>query len=385
MDNWTPKGTGAEFEFSPVLKPLEAYRDRLVVVSGLASHNADGGVHVLTTPTWLSGVHPKRTEGSDVAAGTTIDQIAAQKVSQDTPFPSLELTTEDVTSVIGGCEAGYSCVYYNTCSWRTPTMPLPMEVNPRIVFDRLLGEGGSSEQRAAARTEDRSVLDAITQQIDHLKGRLGLRDQAKLADYLDSVREIERRIQRSERQTSANPDLSVPNAPVGVPEQYDEHVKLMFDLLTLAYQADLTRVFTFMLARELSQRVYSEVGVSDPHHSLSHHQNDQTKIARLVKINTFHAELFSYFLQKLRSTPDGDGTLLDHSLLLYGSNMSNSNLHSHYPLPALLAGGASGRLKGGRHLQYPETPMSNLLISYLNKAGIEVDHLGDGTGKLLEV
>jgi hypothetical protein len=384
MDKWTPATTGKEFSFTPILEPLESYRKHLLIVSGLASHNADGGVHVLTTPTWLSGVHPKRTDGSDVAAGTTIDQIAAQKISQDTPFPSLELTTEDVTSVIGGCEAGYSCVYYNTCSWRTPTMPLPMEVNPRVVFERLLGEGGTQAERLAARREDNSVLDAITQQVHHLKARLGSRDQVKLDDYLDSVREIERRIQAAEKQ-QANPQISVPDAPVGVPEQYDEHVKLMFDLVTIAYQADLTRVFTFMFARELSQRVYLQVGVSDPHHSLSHHQNDKAKIARLVKINNYHAQLFSYFMEKLRSTPDGDGTLLDHALLLYGSNMSNSNLHSHYPLPSLLAGGACGRLEGGRHLQYPETPMSNLLMSLLDKVDVEVEHLGDGTGKLLDV
>lgn len=383
MTNWTPKGIGTDFEFTPILKPLEPFRGQMNIISGLASHNADGGVHVLTTPNWLSGIHPKRTDGSDVEAGTTIDQIAAQRIGQETPFPSLELTTEDVTSVLGACEAGYSCVYYNTCSWRTPTMPLPMEVNPRVVFDRLLGEGGSPEERLAARQDDRSILDAITNQVSDLNRRLGSRDRVKISEYLDSVREIERRIQRAEQQTRS--DLAAPEVPVGVPESYEEHAGLMFDLTVLAYQADLTRIVTFMMARELSQRVYLQAGVPDPHHSLSHHQNDAGKIARLVKINTHHVELFAKFLDKLRTTPDGDGSLLDHSIILYGSNMSNSNQHDHYPLPVLLAGGGSGRLAGGRHIHYPETPMSNLLMTLMDKVGIQMDKLGDATGKFAEV
>lgn len=389
ISEWTPAKEGAGLELSPVLKPLEPVRDRVVVVSGLAHHQADslgdgGADHARSSPTFLSAVHPKRTEGEDVRAGLTIDQIAAGKIGQDTQFPSLEVATEDMTGLVGACDTGYSCAYMNTISWRTPTTPNPMEINPRLVFERLFGEGGTPAEQIEHLKEDRSVLDAITHQVKGLDARLGPRDRTRMSEYLDNVREIERRIQRASKQ--AGTSLAVPDAPVGVPDSWDEHAKLMFDLLALAYQADISRIFTFMLARELSQRTYPQVGVPDPHHATSHHQDNPEKLAKLVKIQNYHVSLLSYFLQKLRATPDGDGNLLDHSLILYGSSMSNSNIHNHSPLPILVAGGAVGRVKGDRHLKYPEaTPMANLLVSVLNKAGIQQEKVGDSTQALAEL
>lgn len=389
MNQWTPAKEGSGFEFTPVLKPLEPYRDRVVVVSGLAHHQADslgdgGADHARSSPTFLSAVHPKRTEGEDVRAGITIDQIAAEKIGQETQFPSLEVATEDMTGLVGACDTGYSCAYMNTISWRTPTTPNPMEINPRMVFERLFGEGGTAAEQLDHLQEDRSVLDTITHQVKGLEGRLGPRDRTRVSEYLENVREIERRIQRASKQ--AGSQLSVPDAPVGIPDSWDEHAKLMFDLLALSYQADISRIFTFMLARELSQRTYPQVGVPDPHHATSHHQDNPEKLAKLVKIQNYHISLLAYFLEKLRSTPDGDGNLLDHSLILYGSSMSNSNIHNHSPLPILLAGGGAGQLKGDRHLKYPEaTPMANVLVSVLNKAGIPQDKVGDSTGPLAEL
>lgn len=389
ISEWTPAKEGVGLELSPVLKPLESVRDRVVVVSGLAHHQADslgdgGADHARSSPTFLSAVHPKRTEGEDVRAGLTIDQIAAGKIGQDTQFPSLEVATEDMTGLVGACDTGYSCAYMNTISWRTPTTPNPMEINPRLVFERLFGEGGTPAEQVEHLKEDRSVLDAITHQVKGLEGRLGPRDRTRMSEYLDNVREIERRIQRASKQ--AGTSLAVPDAPVGVPDSWDEHAKLMFDLLALAYQADISRIFTFMLARELSQRTYPQVGVPDPHHATSHHQDNPEKLAKLVKIQNYHVSLLSYFLQKLRATPDGDGNLLDHSLILYGSSMSNSNIHNHSPLPILVAGGAVGRVKGDRHLKYPEaTPMANLLVAVLNKAGIQQETVGDSTHALAEL
>ncbi len=388
MDKWTPAATGSNFEFSPVLQPLAAFRDRVLILSGLAHHQADslgdgGADHARSSPTFLSGVHPKRTEGEDIRAGITIDQIAAQHIGQSTRYPSLEITTEDMTGVVGACDTGYSCSYMNTISWRTATTPLPMEINPRVVFERLFGDGGAPERRVARIEEDRSILDEITRQIPGLENDLGPRDRTRLSDYLDNVREIERRLQIAEKQSSTS--MAVPEAPAGVPDSYEEHARLMFDLMALAYQTDLTRVFTFMLARELSQRSYPQVGVPEPHHATSHHQDDPVKLAKLVKIQTYHVTLFSQFLAKLRSIPDGDGNLLDHSLILYGSSMSNSNLHNHKPLPILVAGGQGG-LRGGRHLKFADdTPMANLLVSLLHRAGVPEDKVGDSTGTLPEV
>jgi hypothetical protein len=384
MARFTPIGDGADFEFSQILKPLEPFRDRLVVVSGLAHKNADNaGVHSLSPPTWLSGVRPHEKE-LDIRAGVTIDQIAARKIGQSTQFPSLELATEDHSGLIGACDGGYSCTYINTLSWRTPTTPLPMEINPRVVFERMFGEGGTPEQRAARLRQDRSILDAVTQQAGQLKLGLGPEDRVAMSQYLDNIREIERRIQVAEKQVGAQVEAG--SAPTGIPDSFEDHIKLMFDLQVLAWQADVTRVCTFMMARELSQRTYPQVGAHDPHHSVSHHQNDPARIDTLTRIQNYHIRMFSYYLDKLRSTRDGDGTLLDHAMILYGSNMSNSNAHNHFPLPVVMAGGAAGQLKGNRHMKYPdETPMTNLLITMLAKLDAPVDKLGDSTGTLADL
>jgi hypothetical protein len=385
MDKWTPATEGAGFEFTPILKPLEPFRNQLTVFTGLANKAAEsqgdgGGDHARSAPSYLSGIHPLRTEGEDVRAGTTIDQIYAQKMGQDTPLPSLELGTED-TGLVGVCDVGYSCAYMNSISWRTPTQPLPMEINPRVVFERLFGDGSNAADRLARKQEDRSILDSITGEVAHLQTGLGTRDRGKISDYLDNIREIERRIQMAEKR--ANLNLDVPETPIGVPDSFDEHAKLMYELQVLAFQAEITRVSTFMVARDLSQRTFPQIGVPEPHHSVSHHGNNPVMIAKLEKINIYHATLFAYFLERLRATPDGDGNLLDHSMIMYGSSMSNPNEHNHFPLPLLVAGGASGKLQGGRHLKFPErTPMSNLLLGLLEKAGIERGSLGDSTGML---
>jgi hypothetical protein len=389
MDKWTPVGTGADFEFGPILSPLAKHRDNVIVLSNLCHHQAealgDGGAdHSRATATWLNGVHAKKTEGEDVRAGTTVDQMAAEKIGQETRFPSLEIATEDMTGLIGACDVGYSCAYMNTISWRTPTTPLPMEINPRVVFERLFGEGGTVPERLARMHEDQSILDQIIGSVPRLQKGLGARDRTRMNEYLENIREIERRIQIAEKQ--AGEQLTVPNAPVGVPDSYEEHVGLMFDMMALAYQADMTRVFSFMMARELSQRSYPQIGVPDPHHATSHHQDNPEKLAKLVKIQNYHLTLVTRFLDKLRATPDGDGNLLDHTVLLYGSCLSNSNIHNHNPLPTLLVGGGAGRLKGGRHLKYPEnTPMANLLLTVLNKVGVPVEKVGDSTGTLADV
>jgi len=386
MNQWTPATEGAAFEFSPILKPLEPLRDYVNVVSGLGHRAADTtAVHSLSPTTWLSGVRPKPTQGVDAYAGVTADQIAAQQIGQDSLLPSLELATEDNSALIGACDRDYGCIYMNTLSWRTPTTPLPMEINPRKVFERLFGSGGSPEERAARIKEDRSILDQITADAGALQKTLGAKDRAMVGDYLESVREIERRIQKAGQQ-QLDSYSELPEAPVGIPYAFEEHINLMYDLLALAYQTNVTRVFTFMVAREESNKTYPQIGVHDGHHATSHHQNKPEKIEKLVKIQQYHIGLFARFLDKLKSTPDGDGSLLDHSVLLYGSNMSNSNVHNHFPLPNLLVGGGAGTLKGGRHLRYEDhTPMTNLLVSAMDKAGIRQETLGDSTGRLAGV
>ncbi len=385
LDKWTPIGDGANFQLNQIMAPLEPFKQQLVIVSGLANKAAEsqgdgGGDHARSGPSFLSGVHPKRTEGEDVRAGITADQIAAQKISQDTPLPSLELGTED-TGLVGVCDVGYSCAYMNSIAWRSPSLPLPMEINPRVVFERLFGDGSNAAERAQRKTEDRSILDSVTREAAQLNSGLGQRDRTIVTEYLDNVREIERRIQKAEKQVASQ--VEVPDSPIGVPESFDEHAKLMFDLQVLAYRAEITRVSTFMLARDLSQRTFPQIGVPEPHHSVSHHGNNPLQIAKLAKINTYHASLMAYFFDKLRATPDGDGNLLDHSMIMYGSSMSNPNEHNHFPLPLLLAGGGAGQLKGGRHLKFPErTPIANLLLAVLEKSGIHMDTLGDSTGKL---
>jgi hypothetical protein len=386
MAQWTPATEGAGFEFTRILQPLEPFRERLNVVSGLGQKAADtSAVHSLSPTTWLSGVRPKPTQGRDAYAGVTADQIAAQHIGQDTILPSIELATEDHSGLIGACDRDYGCIYMNTLSWRTPTTPLPMEINPRKVFERMFGQGGTAADRQARTEQDRSLLDAITTQASDLQRRLGPQDRAKVGDYLDNVREIERRIQMA-GSGDGGAELVLPVAPAGIPFSYEEHVKLMYDLLTLAYQANITRVFTFMVAREVSNRTYPQVGVHEGHHAVSHHQNRAEKLEKNARIQSYHVGLLAYFLEKLQSTPDGDGSLLDHSTLLYGSNMSNSNAHDHFPLPNLVIGGGGGRLKGGRHLKYPDhTPMANLLLGMLDKTGVAVDTLGDSTGALVSL
>jgi len=392
MANWTPEGEGADFKISRTLAPLEPFKNQVVVVTNLAHKMAapggpgdNGGDHTRSPAVFLNGVHPKRTDGADIQAGVTIDQIAAQRIGQQTPLPSLELATEDFSGLVGSCDVGFSCAYMNTISWRTPTTPLPMEINPRVVFNRLFGDGANSQERLDRIDEQRSILDAVMGQVKHLEGNLGPNDRNRVAEYLDTVREIERRIQLAEKQ-NANSTLAVPASPTGIPDDHQAHSKLMFDLMAIAFQANITRVSTFMMAREVSYRTFPMLGISEGFHPASHHQNNPERLENLTKINTYHVSLMAYFLEKLKATPDGDGNLLDHSLILYGSGMSNSNVHNHAPLPVLVAGGAAGRMKGGRHLKYPEgTPMANLLLTILDKAGVPQDHVGDSTGLLTEL
>jgi hypothetical protein len=387
MSEYTPDTTGTDFEFKPILKPLEPYRDRLNIISGLGHQAADTtAVHSLSPCTWLSGIRPKATLGSDAFAGVTADQYAAQVIGQDTPLPSLELATEDHSGLIGACDRDYGCIYMNTLSWRTPTTPNPMEINPRKVFERLFGQGGTIEQRLARQGEDRSILDGVVQQTRGLSNTLGQSDRQKVDDYLESVREIERRLQQAENQIARNADLVIPEAPAGIPFVYEEHLQMMFDLMVLAFQSEITRVSTFMMARELSNRTYPQVGVNEGHHATSHHQNDTEKMVKNAKIQTWHVGQFKRFVDKLAAIQEGEGSLLDNSILLYGSNMSNSNAHDHYPLPNVLLGGGAGTLKGGMHIKYEErTPMTNLVLTMLHKAGVELDTLGDSTGLVTEV
>jgi hypothetical protein len=380
MDQYTPRTAGRGFEFMPILKSLEPFRDSLMIVSNL-DRPGDDDSHATASAAWLSGAIAKKTEGQDFYLGTTIDQIIAQKVGQETPFPSLEVATEDFTGYVGGCSPAYACAYMNTISWASPTNPLPMEINPRRVFEHLFGKPGTPQLRRARMEENRSILDSVAESAGALKKSLGARDQAKLADYMDSVREIERRIQRAEK--TAADDVTLPDAPVGPPEFYPEHVAMLFDLIAVAFQADITRVFTFMMARDVSSRAFPQIGVPDPHHALSHESNrgnDPIKIEKFTKVNTYMVQMFAAFLQRLRSTEDGAGNLLDHSIVLYGSGMSNGNLHSHAPLPIVVLGGGDGRLKGNQHIVQPDlTPIENLHVSLAQRAGVELETFGRST------
>ena len=386
LSQWVPQATGAGFEFTPILKPLEAYRDRITVLSGLyGGPTVQNGGHAVAPASFLTGnIQPKQTEGSDVLNSITVDQVIAKAIGQDTPFPSLELATEDFSTSIGACDTGYSCTYMNTISWAGPTAPLPMETNPRAVFERMFGGAGTPEQRLARLQENRSILDDLTRTVKTFQTGLGARDRARLAEYLDNVREIERRIQRAEEHASTNPVTL--DAPVGPPEAYDEHVSLMFDLLAAAFQADVTRVFTFMMMRDVSSRSFPHIGVSDPHHALSHEANgrgnDPTKPVKFATVNTHHVSMFAKFVEKLRAMPDGDGSVLDHSILMYGSGMGDANEHTHHPLPIALLGGGSGQMrKLGHHVAYPNlTPLANLLLTVAQKTGVEADRFGQSTG-----
>jgi hypothetical protein len=385
---WKPAATGAGFEFASTMKALEPYRDHLLVLSGLTQNGGralgDGpGDHARAGATWLTGVHPKKTEGADIRSGISVDQIAAREFGKQTQIASLEIGLE-AAGLAGGCDSGYSCAYTNTVSWRSPTTPLPVEVNPRAVFERLFGDGQSTDPaaRLARMKEDSSILDFMMEDVSRMKTGLGSRDKNKLSEYLDAIRDIERRIQLAEAQ-NASFKMPLLDKPVGIPDDFSEHAKLMIDLQVIAFQADLTRVGTFMIAREGSNRSYKQIEVPDGHHSVTHHQNDPDKIEKTIKINEFHVKTFAYFVEKMKNTPDGDGSLLDHSMLLYGSSISDGNKHTHDDLPLVLVGGANGQIKGGRHLAFPdETPMNNLLIAMLDKAGVKTEKFGDATGEI---
>ena len=388
QDQWVPAATGRGFDFSPILSPLEPFRDQTLVLSGLAHRQADSfgdgnGDHPRATAVWLSGVHAWERRGrqgpTDIKLGVTADQIAAREFGKQTPLPSLELALETPTAI--ACDTG-DCFYSNTISWRNETTPLDMEAHPRVVFERLFGEGGTAADRLAVLQQTGSILDSVTAEVARLERTLGPGDRNKLDEYLDAVRDVEQRIQRSETR-GAESLIELPDRPVDIPETFDDHAKLMFDLLGLAFQADVTRVFTLMMAREASPRPYPQIGVPDQHHTVSHHRNDPEYIAKKAKIDMYHVQLLAYFLDMLRQTPDGDGNLLDHSMIVYGGGIGNGNLHEHTNLPCLVAGGGGGRLKGGRHRAYAEdTPYANLLLSVLDKAGVPVETLGDSTGPL---
>jgi hypothetical protein len=386
--NWLPSTEGAGFAFTPTMKALEPFRDKLVVMSNLAQINGralgDGpGDHARAGATWLTGVHPKKTEGADIHSGISADQIAARQFGNETQFGSLEMGLEE-PQLAGGCDSGYSCAYTNTVSWRTPTTPNPMEINPRNVFERLFGDGDSTDPtaRLARMQQDKSILDFVRADVARLEPSLGNRDKSKLNEYLESIRDIERRIQKAEEQ-NASMKMPLMEKPRSIPEDFGDHCKLMSDLMVVAFQTDMTRVVTFMMAREGSNRSYRVIEVPDGHHSCTHHQNNPVKIEKTEKINQYHVQNFAYLIDRLNKTPDGDGSLLDHSMILYGSSISDGNAHTHHDLPLVLVGGGNGQVKGGRHVRYkPLTPMNNLLVAMLDKSGIPAETLGDSTGEL---
>ncbi len=388
MDRWTPTADGPGLEITPTLEPVASFRRHLTVVSGLSSKQADplpgegGGDHARASGAYLTAAHPNKTEGADLRAGVSMDQVAAQTLGQQTQLASLELAL-DPNELVGACDAGYSCAYSNTLSWRTPTTPLPSESDPRAVFERLFGSTESTDPavRRARLQEDRSVLDVVADKLSRLQNELGAGDRARLDEYLEAIRSVERRIGLAEEQS----DRELPHVerPAGIPATFEEHAKLMFDLQVLAYQTDMTRVATIMMGREVSSRAFPEIGVPDAHHPLSHHQGDEVKIAKLIKIDLYHVEMLAYYLQRLQETADGDGTLLDHSVILYGGGMSDGNSHSHAGLPTLLAGGAAGALKGDRHVRVKmDTPTANLYLTLLDIMGVPAETFGDSTGRL---
>jgi len=382
---WTPPGESGKLgELSHSLQPLAPVVDHVSVITNLELKNAYPGTHATSNAAFLSAAKAKWTESTDYYLGTTVDQIAAREIGQQTLLPSLELSM-DLLQTIGQCDNGYACVYQNNLSWSSPTTPLPAEAHPRIVFERLFGEGGSASDRRDALRKRASLLDWVRDDIARLQKKLGPDDRTRVGQYLETVREVERRIQKAEADAAGDqlPDL---DRPVGVPASYADHARLMFDLQVLAMQADVTRVITFQLARETSTRTYPEIGVPDPHHPLTHHGNDPEKVARMAKINAFHVSLFAYYLEKLKSTPEGNGSLLDHAVILYGSGMGDPNVHSHKDLPILVAGGGAGRLGGGRHIKYAEpTPLANLHLTLLEKVGVHLDAFADSQGKVEEL
>ena len=384
ITRWTPPGGEKLDKLSPILSSLEPVKQDVTIVSNLELANAYPGSHATSNSAFLSAAKAKVTESTDYYLGTTADQIAAQHIGQSTQLPSLEMAM-DLLKLVGQCDNGYACVYQNNLSWSSPTTPLPAEAHPRIVFESLFGEGGTAKERRAALRKRASLLDSISEEITRLQRDLGPADRAKLEEYLTAVREVERRIQTAESDAAKNqlPDL---DRPMGVPASYADHARLMFDLQVLALQGDVTRVTTFQLARETSNRTYPEIGVPDPHHPLSHHGNNPEKVALMAKINSFHVSLFAEFVLKLKKTTDGNGSLLDHSLYLYGSGMGNPNVHDHTNLPTIVAGGGAGKMRGGRHIQYDKpTPLANLHLSLLNKVGVPMESFADSTGTVDEL
>ena len=384
MAQWTPKQVGTLTELSPILRPFTPVMDQVTVLSNMELQTAYPGTHATANCAFLSATRAKMTESTDYRLATTVDQVAAKQMGQDTPLPSLELAMDLLVNV-GQCDNGFACVYQNNLSWSSPTTPLPYEAHPRIVFERLFGEGGSASNRIQALRLRSSILDWVNEDVARLQKKLGPGDKTIVSEYLDTIREVERRIQKAEADTAENhlPDLE---RPIGVPIKYSDHAKLMFDLQLLAFQGDVTRVITFQMAREQSVRTYPEVGVPDAHHPTSHHGGDPEKLEKLAKINTFHMSLFAYFLEKLKATQDGNGSLLDHSLFLCGSGMGNPSVHSHSDLPVMVVGGGAGKVKGGRHIKYAEpTPMANVLLTILDKVGIHQDSFGDSQGKVNEL
>ncbi len=388
MDKWTPAAEGAGYEMTPILAPLAPFRDQMLILTGLSNEKTasirpgeNGAPHARAGSSYLTGARPAPTEGAGIEAGISMDQAAAKELGKHTQLASLELGT-DAHGLVGACESGFSCAYMNTISWRTPTTPIPMENNPRAVFERMFGDSDSTDPAVRLRRfrKDRSILDTVLQSSARLQRELGTSDRTRLVEWTDAVRDIERRIQISEEQSSKR--LPTLDRPAGIPDRYEDHVKLMFDLQVLAFQTDMTRVITFMLALEASARIYSELGISEQHHPLSHHRNDSAKIAKILQINMYHARLFSYYLEKLRSTPDGEGSLLDSMMVLYGSGLSDGNKHLRSNLPVLLVGGGGG-IKGGRHIRYAEeTPMANLHLTILDKLRVPVNAFGDSTAKV---
>lgn len=384
ISRWTPAGGDRLGELSPILTSLGPVKDQITVVTNLELAPAYPGTHATSNAAFLSAARAKRTESADYFLGTTVDQIAARQLGAATQLPSLEMAM-DLMQTAGQCDNGYACVYQNNLSWASPTTPLPAEAHPRLIFESLFGEGGTAEERQAALRQRASLLDWVGGDLSRLRRNLGAADRSRVDDYLEAVREVERRIQKAETGVRENP-LPDLDRPAGVPAAYADHARLMFELQILAFQGDITRVTTFQLARETSNRTYPEIGVSEPHHPLSHHGNDPDKIEKMARINAFHVSLFSGFLQKMQATADGHGTLLDNSLFLYGSGMGNPNTHDHNNLPVIVAGGAAGGMKGGRHIRFDKpTPLANLHLSLLEKAGVRLDAFGDSTGRIQEL
>jgi len=388
ISQWTPKGVGRITELSPTLNSLTPFLDRVTVVTNLELKNAytvgGGGNHATSNCGFLSAAFAKVTEGSDYLLAKTADQMIAGEIGKDTPLPSLELAI-DSTSLVGNCDNGLACAYMDNLSWSSATTPLPAEVNPRVVFERLLGDGGSTAERRAELQLNGSLLDRVLGEVSRLQNKLGPGDRTRVEQYLDSIREVERRIQRAEKQTDQAP-LPDLERPVGAPDVWEDHVNLMLDLQVLALQADITRVITFQMSRETSTRTYPQIGVPDPHHPTSHHDNQAEKLVKLAKINAYHVSMFANYLKKLKATPDGAGSLLDNGIYLLGSGMGDPNVHNHTNLPIVVAGGGSGKLQGGRHIKYSEpTPMANLLLTLMDKNGVAIDKFADSTGKIQEL